>query len=263
MVNPLRALIVDDEPAARHGIRHLLDADPEILVVGESCDGRQAVRDIESLRPDLVLLDIQIPCLNGFEVLARVSLARPPGIIFVTAYDRYAIRAFDVHAVDYLLKPFTDRRLREALECAKLNMYAQSVADIRERMDAALQACGRAQDGFHGGGHSSRLVVREAERLLLLDVEKIRWIEAAEDYAEVHTLDRTYLVRQTMQSLQALLDPKRFVRIHRSILVNLAEILELRPRSRGEFVVVLNDSTRLHLSRRRREDLARALGQPL
>lgn len=259
----VRTLIVDDEPAARRGIRLLAEADPSVAVVGECADGEEAVREIQRLQPDLVFLDIQMPGLDGFQVLERLTLPRLPYIIFATAYDRYAIEAFNVHAVDYLLKPFSDGRFREALEQAKGRLRAQDLGDLRLWVSGLRDGGGAPREPAGGAPRPRRLAVPDRDRIVLLDVSRILWIEAQKDYAAIHTAGRTWLVRRTMQDLHGSLDPDRFVRIHRSTLVNLDAVRELRPLFRGEYAVLLHDGTELKVSRRRTEALASALQQPL
>jgi two-component system LytT family response regulator len=258
---PIRVLIVDDEPSARRGLRLLLNRDPEIEVVGESRDGRSARADIEALSPDLALLDVQMPGMDGFEVLAAIPAERRPHVIFVTAYDEYALGAFQIHALDYLLKPFSDARFREAMVHAKAQIRGRDISAIRNRLDEFLDRQNRFAG--RGPGRPGRLAVKDGERVILVDTARIRWIEAKQDYAEVHTADATYLIRRTMSDLETELDPSCFVRIHRSTLVNVREVVELRPLFRGEYDVLLRDGTELRLSRRRREQLARVLGQPI
>ncbi|MGD8376201.1 MAG: LytTR family DNA-binding domain-containing protein [Acidobacteriota bacterium] len=259
-MTPLRALVVDDEPAARRGLRLLLDREPGVEVVGESGDGDAALADIEALGPDLVFLDVQMPGKNGFEVLADVPPERRPHVIFVTAHDHYALEAFRVHALDYLLKPFSDGRFREALAHAREQLYGRDMGAIRDRLEAFLNRVSRRVVDRR---RPDRLAVKTGERVLLIDPARIRWIEAKQDYAELHTADGTYLIRRTMRELEDELDPARFFRIHRSTLVNLREIVELRPLFRGDYDVLLRDGSALRLSRRRREALARALGQAI
>jgi len=259
-MNPIRVLIVDDEPAARSGLRVLLDREPDVEVVGESPDGPTALADIETLAPDLVLLDVQMPGMDGFEVLAAVRPERRPHVIFVTAFDHYALEAFHVHALDYLLKPFSDARFHEAIAHAAAQVRSRELTSIRSRLNEFLD---RLQRLPSQRVRPDRLAVRDGDRVRLVDPARIRWIEAKQDYAELHTADGTHLIRRTMHELEDELDPSWFVRIHRSTLVNLREVVELRPLFRGEYDVLLRDGTELRLSRRRRDALARVLGQPI
>ena len=232
----MKALIVDDEPLARQVVRMLLESDRDVTVAGE-CSGIDAVDEIERLRPDILFLDIQMPEVDGFEVLERAGPDTVPAVVFVTAYDEYALRAFDVHALDYLLKPFDDRRFYAALSRAKEQVRART-------------------------GHSpvKRFLVRTREKVLFIKAEDIDWIEAADYYVSIHTGGRGYLLRQTMMEIERQLDPAKFVRVHRSAIVNLERVKEMHPLFRGDCVLVLHDDTRLRMSRARREEFERRLG---
>jgi two-component system LytT family response regulator len=267
-VDPIRTLIVDDEPAAREGIRVLLREDPEIEIVGECPDGDSAARAIRDDPPDLVLLDVQMPGRDGFELLREIGPERLPAVVFVTAYDQYALRAFEVHAVDYLLKPFDDERFRQAVSRAKQQIRQGRIGDLRERLLALLHAApgatvpGQPAPPAAGtGGYLRRLAIRSAGRVTILGVKDIDWIEAEGDYVRVHVGKVWHLLRETMKRLEAQVDPERFVRIHRSTIVNVERIRELQPYSRGEYVVLLHDGTSLKLSRRYKDHLESVLGR--
>ena len=245
----LRALVVDDEPVARRRLKTLLESE-KVEVIGECETGEQAIEAIEQLRPDVVFLDVQMPGLDGFDVVDALEPGRHPDIVFVTAYDRYAVRAFDVHAVDYLLKPFERGRLRKALE----RLAARS--DAREagrRVHAAVDSV-RAQQPLR------RVLIKTSGRIYAVRVEDIDYIEAAGHYLELHTGATTHLVRDTIGALEARLDPSRFVRIHRSVMVNIDRIRELQPAFHGEFVVSLHTGHRLRCSRTYAERLTKAMG---
>jgi two-component system LytT family response regulator len=253
----LRVLIVDDEPLARDSLRILLERDPEVEVAGECPDGQSAVEAIRAGAPDVVLLDVQMPGMGGFEVLAALDGVALPAIVFVTAYDRYALRAFDENAVDYLLKPYDDDRFELALERAKGRVRDRRVRDYSARLVELLAA-------VRGGGErepAERLAVRSTGRVTLVRVDDVDWIGAAGSYAEVHARGATHLLRESLASLEARLDPKRFVRIHRSTIVNADRVRELRPFFHGEHVVLLDDGTELRLSRRHRAAVERLLGR--
>jgi len=261
MSDPFRVLVVDDEPIARSGMIALLGRDPELTVVGECGDGLTAVSAIGTLNPDLVLLDVQMPEADGFEVLRAIDNERMPVVIFVTAYDQFAVKAFEVNALDYLLKPFDDERFTAALERAKRALRQDSVD---------LAALGRRVAGLldqTAGGSSarplSRLIVKETGRAIFLSVDELDWIEAADYCVKLHARGHTHLVRQSMQSLESRLDPQRFFRVHRSALVNLDRVKEIQPLFKGEHVVILHDGTRLKLSRNRKDSLEQLLGQAL
>jgi two-component system LytT family response regulator len=234
---PIRTLIVDDEPMARASIRVLLGADPDIEIVGECSSGADAVTAIAAQSPELVFLDVQMPRMTGFEVLAAVGDERRFSVVFVTAYDAYALAAFDVQALDYVLKPFDDQRFERAVERAK-----SRVRDTRaDRTDATDRI--------------ERIAIREGARTVLVALPDIDWIEASDYYVQLHVGERTYLHREPMRDLEARLDPRRFVRIHRSAIVAIDRVAELRPSSHGDHCVRLRDGTELRLSRTRRARL--------
>lgn len=250
----LRTLIVDDEAIARRRVRRLLRDEPGIEVVGECGDGLSAIGEIDARRPDLILLDVQMPGLDGFSVVERLATPRPPAIIFVTAFDRYAMRAFDVHAIDYLLKPFSRERFRLALQRARERI---GMRDGHAGLRALFEQLNTRPR------YLSRLSVRGRGRIVLLDVETIDWLQAADNYVTVHAGSREYLLRETLSALEDQLDPACFVRIHRSTIVRLDRIVELQPATHGDFDVRLRDGTVLTLSRTSREQLERALGRAL
>ena len=241
----VRLAVVDDEPLARKTIRLLARRDPEVAVVAECRNGAEALEAVREHRPDVLFLDVQMPELDGFDVVELLG-EEAPAVVFVTAYDQYAIRAFEVHAIDYLLKPFTDERFEKALARAKDVVRRQGLAAARGRM-AKLTAAHR--------GTAKRFMVRSAGRVVFLKAEEIDWIEAADYYARLHVAGASYLIRESMNDLEAALDPEAFVRIHRSAIVNLDRVREMRPLFRGELVVVLDDGTQLRMSRSRREEL--------
>jgi two-component system, LytTR family, response regulator len=254
----IRTLIVDDEPLAREGLRVRLTRERDVEIVGEAIDGVAAIEAIRGLAPDLVFLDVQMPGLGGFDVLERVSETHLPIVIFVTAYDQYALKAFDVHALDYLLKPFSDARFALALERARHALSSDADRDADRRVAALLAAHADAR----AKPYLTRLPVKDRDRFLLLRIEEITWIEAAQNYVQIHARRGTFLVRGTMADLEAQLDPTRFTRIHRSTLVNLDRIREIRPGWHGDFDVVLEDGTQLKLSRHYRDRLLTTPGAP-
>jgi len=261
----LRALLVDDEAPARRTLQLLLASHRDVQVVGECASGPEAVAAIESSRPDLLFLDIHLPGFNGFEVLQRVQDAVPPSVVFVTAYDEHAIRAFDEQAVDYLLKPFDDERFHRALERAKAKVRHRQLEGLARQM-AAVQASAKDEPTPSASGRHrepeflERVAVREAGRIFFVRASDIDWIEAQDYYVQLHVADQTHLLRESMRNLEARLDPRRFVRIHRSTLVNLDRVSELRPFFHGEYTVILNDGTQLKLSRSYRDRLELLLG---
>ena len=251
----IRTLIVDDEPLGRERIRTLLAGDPEIEIDGECADGKRAVVAIEQTRPDLVFLDVQMPEVDGFGVVEALAGEKMPVIIFVTAYDKYAVQAFEVHALDYLLKSFDRERFRAALQRAKEEIHRSRAGAINERLAGLLE------DLQEKRKYVTRLVVKTAGRIVFLRVEEIDWVEAADNYVKVHAGRDTHLIRETLQSLAGRLDPAKFLRIHRSTLVNLDRVRELRPIFHGDYLVKLTDGTELTLSRNYREKLLEPLGQ--
>jgi two-component system LytT family response regulator len=244
----IRTLIVDDEPPAREGLRTRLALSPDVEIVGESADGLAAVEAITRLLPDLVLLDIQMPGIDGFEVLARAAKTHLPFVVFVTAFDRYAIRAFDVHAIDYLLKPVTGARLEQALDRIRHELARDEEAE-RAKLAALLDARERDPAGAATPSHASRWAVKQRDRYLRLRSEEVDWIEAAANYVRFHARGGAFLMRGTLAGLERSLDPAHFVRIHRSTIVNLDRVREIRPEWHGDFEVVLTTGRTLRMSR--------------
>jgi len=252
----IRALIVDDEPLARERLRTLLQAEADVEILGECRDGRQAVAAIQDQSPDLVFLDVQIPELDGFGVIEAVGVDEAPVIVFVTAYDNYALHAFEVHAVDYLLKPFDEERFQKALARARNAVESRrSGGRVGEKLLALLQ------DLKAPHGYLERLVVKSAGRLFFLRTSEISWIESAGNYVCLHVGSESHLLRETMNGLEAKLDPARFVRIHRTAIVNIDEVKELQPLFHGEYQVMLRDGTQLTLSRGYRDRLQEVIGR--
>lgn len=266
---PYRTLIVDDEPAARRGLRLLLERDPELAIVGEAGSGREAVRLLQAQRPDLLLLDIEMPELDGFKVLETITGGPAPAVIFVTAHDEHALRAFSVNAVDYLLKPVEDERFWTAVTRAKAHLAQRASGDLSARLQqllAWIQAHPRGlppTPAEPGGATEAitreRILLKSGGEVLFLKTGEIDWIEAEGDYMKFHAGGRSHLLRETMQRLEARLDPARFVRIHRSTIVNLDRVRKLSPDFAGEYAVVLQDGSKLRLSRGYHDRLFQAL----
>jgi two-component system LytT family response regulator len=256
MAEKIKTIIVDDEPLARRNLRLLLEKDPQIEIVDECGNGLEAVKAIKSLSPDLIFLDIQMPEIDGFDVLERVGAEHIQAIIFVTAFDQYALKAFEVHALDYLLKPFDDARFTSALALAKVQIEKREIDKLSKRLLALLEDR-ESQRGLSKSQKTylTRLMIKLANRVILLKVDEVDWIEADGNYAKLHVGRKAHLLREKMQDLEAQLDPKQFVRIHRSIIVNLERIKELHPHFNGDYIVVLEDGRQLKLSRSRRENL--------
>ena len=245
----IRTLIVDDEPLARRGIRAQLDEEEDIEIVSECRNGLEAVAAIEEQSPDLVFLDVQMPELDGFGVLEAVGVDRMPVVIFVTAYDKYALRAFDVHALDYLLKPVDAERFASALQRARKQIEHHSVQDLNQRLQTFLDDV-RAKQKF-----TERLVIKSGGRIFFLNVQEIDWIEAADNYVRLHVGRDSHLLRETMNHLEKRLDPDHFLRVHRSRIINIRQIKELQPLFRGEYDIMLQDGTRLESGRGYRDKL--------
>ncbi|CAN7177296.1 response regulator [Pseudoxanthomonas sp. LjRoot168] len=241
----LTALVVDDEPIARHAVARLLRDDADIEVVGECGDGVSAVAAIRERSPDLVFLDIQMPAITGLDVVATLGPARMPATIFVTAYEQFAVRAFEANAVDYLVKPFSRERFAETLRRAKqrLAIGQGADADTTARIMQALAAL-QQRDAY-----LERIPVREDERVVLVDVDDIVWIKASGNTVRLHLADRVHEVRETMAALAARLDPRRFARVHRSAIINIRRVRDIHPWFNGYHVVTMDTGQQLRMSR--------------
>ncbi len=255
-MNAIRAVIVDDEPLARRGIRQLLEPHGDVEIAGEARNGREAVRLLEALQPDLVFLDVQMPELDGFAVLRRWRPERLPAVVFVTAHDAFAVRAFEAHALDYLVKPVHEARFEQALARARERMRSDEALALSQRLSALLA------DGFDPGSlamttASRPLAIGANGGGLIFEPAEIAWIEADDYYAAVHAGGKRHLVRESLASLERRLDPMRFVRVHRRAIVNLAQIRGLQSGEDGG--VLLRDGTVVPLSRRRREAVSAAI----
>jgi two-component system LytT family response regulator len=245
---PLRALVVDDEPLARELLRRMLDEHPALEVIGECASGTQAVEAVRAERPDLLFLDVQMPGLDGFAVLRELAPDLPE-VIFVTAYDQYALRAFDVHALDYLLKPFDEERLARAIDRARAHLRRPDAESDRGRILELL-------DELRGARRwRERLVIRAGERAYLQPVAEIDWLEADGKYVKVHVGPRAHTIRETMTQLADVLDPRRFLRISRSAIVNVDRIREIQPWFRGDYVVILQNGAEVTSTRGYRDTL--------
>ena len=251
----VRVLLVDDEPLARAMLREMLSDDPDVEIVGECVNGGEAVEAINATVPDLVFLDVQMPEVGGFEVLEALGNDRIPHVIFVTAYDQYAVRAFEVHALDYLLKPFDRERFSLSWQRAKAQILQERDGGVDQRILALLE------EMKAGSKYLERLVIKAAGRIYFLETNDIDWIEAEGNYVSVHEGKKSHLLRETISSLESQLDPKKFLRIHRSSIVRIDRIRELQPWFHGEFRVVLQNGMQLTLSRNYRDKLQEALGK--
>jgi two-component system LytT family response regulator len=254
-VSEIRALIVDDEPLARDRIRSLLEKEEGVTIVGECANGKEAVEKIDGESPDLVFLDVQMPDLDGFGVLENVERDRLPMVVFVTAFDEYAVKAFEVHALDYVLKPFDRDRFAKAMDRVRTEIVRRETdgREVDRRLLALLEEIEDRRLKL------DRIVVKSGGRVFFLRADEIDWIEAAGNYVELHVGKDSHLLRETMNRLESRLDADRFLRIHRRIIVNLERIKQLEGVSHGEYVVVLKDGIRLGSSRGYRDGLQKLL----
>jgi two-component system LytT family response regulator len=257
---PIRTIIADDEPEGRASLRCLLLADDQIELVAECGNGPDLVRAIDQHEPQLLVIDIQMPGLSGLDAVQRLPTGRQPVVVFVTAHDRYAPRAFDVAAIDYVLKPFTDARFQTAIERAKQALRSRELERLRDAVAALANSAallGSRPGRQAEAGYLERLTVRTGKRFTIISAADVDWIEAAADYARLHVRGRRHLLRSTMQTLERRLDPRRFIRVHRSTIVNIAAITEIRHTGADEYVVVLPGGIVRELSERGRIKLAR------
>lgn len=259
---PVRILIVDDEDLARQRLRTLLSRRADFEIVGECATGVEAVKAIRDVAPEIVVLDVQMPELDGFGVICEIGPERMPATVFVTAYDEFAVRAFDVQALDYLVKPFTDERFETMLARARERLVQREFADLASRL-------ARLVDDAHAGDRAAaarereyvqRLLVSNGARSLVIRTPSIDWVQADDYYAALHVGGRRHLIRETMASLEAKLDPAMFLRVHRSAIVNLERVHSLDRTLDGQLIVVLSDGTKLPVSRSRRDRVERVLG---
>jgi two-component system, LytTR family, response regulator len=250
-VSVIKTLIVDDEPLARKRIKQLLAGETGIEIVGECGDGKSAIAALRDLQPDLVFLDVEMPGASGIKVLEKSEPTELPAVIFVTAYDEFTIKAFDFHAVDYLLKPYSEDRFREALNRARRQVGQKNKHAVTERFADLFDYLKLNQN------YLKRVIVNAKNRLITLPVDEIDWIETYGNYLKIHTRGKSYLLRETMNNLSSRLDPEKFVRIHRATLINLDRVKEFQPMFGGQYTVVLRDGTELTLSRNYRQEVMR------
>jgi len=255
----VRVLITDDEPAGRAGVRALLANDSRVEIVGECATGPETVRAIVDQHPDLLFLDVQLPGQSGIAALGELPEAIRPVVIFVTAFDAHALRAFDFEAADYLLKPYSDARFRKALERGIARLDRGRVTELRRQLLEIAEGLGEHEEIAATTAVPGRLAVRIGHGVRLVDLDDVMWIEAVRDYARLHTRTGEYLLRTTMGALEQRLDPRRFVRIHRSTISNIAFVSELQDAERGDSDVVLKSGKRLRASERGRRVLMRVL----
>jgi two-component system LytT family response regulator len=256
----IKTLIVDDEPIARHNLRALLRSYSDIELVGEAGSGEQAIKLLQAASPDLLFLDVQMPEMNGFEMLKQIDLAQIPAVIFITAYDQYALKAFEVQALDYLLKPFDDERFAQAIARARTQIEQRNAAGLKERLLALLEGEEKISPSSAQPAYEEKFLIKTASRIFFVKVEEIDWIEAADYYVCLHVGDQSHLLRETMAEMEAKLNPAQFCRIHRSTIVNLRRIREVKSHN-GEYVVILANETALRLSRSRKEQVEQILNR--
>jgi two-component system LytT family response regulator len=250
----IKVLIAEDEPLARERIRSLLEEETDVDICAECADGASAVNAIRQHQPDLVFLDVNMPEKTGFEVIEAVGADAMPPVIFVTAYDHFAVQAFDAHALDYVLKPFDEERFRTAVERARETILRHNGGSLDPRLTDLLA-------GLQRQHYLERLAVKSGGKIIFLKADEITWIGAEGNYARLHAGKKSYLMRETMTSLESKLDPARFIRIHRSTIVATDAIAELEPLFQGDYVVVLRDGTRLTSSRGYRANLQEFMNQ--
>ncbi|MFA5833710.1 MAG: LytTR family DNA-binding domain-containing protein [Bacteroidota bacterium] len=254
----IRAIIVDDEPLAREKVQLFADGEPDIEIVDVCVNGHEAVASFQKFNPELLFLDIQMPEMTGFEVLQHLKVNPLPGIIFITAYDEFALRAFEFHALDYLLKPYDRERFRKAVEHARKLLISQTQSEVTtEQIKTLLDSMKQTPSKL------DRLIVKTNGRIIFLRIEEIDWMEAAGNYVKLHVGNEAHLVRETMNSLEEKLHPQKFIRIHRSTMINVEKIKELQPYFNGEYKVVLQNNTQVILSRGYRDNFTKVLGKPL
>ncbi|MBI3111207.1 MAG: response regulator [Ignavibacteriales bacterium] len=253
----IKTLVVDDEPLAREGISTLLQGAGDFQVIGHCANGEEAIEAIETKKPDVVFLDVQMPEIDGFQVLESLDPKRMPTVIFVTAYDQYALRAFDIHAVDYLLKPVDMERFEQALERTRKRLESKQTNGTDKHLKSLLEEL-KSRDR-----KLERLVVKTGGKIFFLRTEEIDWIEAAGDYVKIHINTTEHIIRERITELESKLDPSRFLRIHRSTIVNIDRIKEMQPMFYGDYVVILRNGTQLNLSRTYREKISKLMKSSL
>ncbi|MEW6733164.1 MAG: LytTR family DNA-binding domain-containing protein [Acidobacteriota bacterium] len=254
----IRTLVIDDEPIAREGLHTLLAAQSDFEVVGECRNGREAVKAIQEQSPDLVFLDVQMPKMNGFDVITEIGVSHMPAVIFVTAYDQYAIKAFEVDAIDYLLKPFDEERFGKTVERVRRYFQRGDFHTLNERLCVLLKHLAREEPKPK---QLERVVIKSAGRIFFVNVDEIDWIEASGNYVRLHVGDRSHLLRETMDAMATNLASDQFLRIRRSVIVNIKRIKELQPLFKGEYLIILWDGTELTSSRHYRDHLKPLLGE--
>jgi len=255
----IHALIVDDEPLARTGVRQLVEPVDDVMVAGEATDGPEAVRKITEQAPDLVFLDVQMPEMNGLDVVREVGVEDMPLTIFVTAYDEYAIEAFEAHALDYLLKPVGEERFAEALDRARTQLRRAEAQGLSDQLRAVLNEYVDAE-ATESDECPDRFTVRTHDRIYFVDVDDVQWIESEGDYVALHDGEEKHLIRATMKDLDERLDGDRFLRVHRSYIINTDYVEELRPLDHGTYRIIMAAGTPLKTSRGYRDRIEELIG---
>lgn len=269
----IRTLVIDDEPHAREGMKIRLLEFPKIEIIGECSSGKEAAAAINNLKPDLLFLDIQMPEMNGFEVLQQIDDKNFPMVVFVTAFDKYALQAFEFHALDYLLKPISDERLKETMEVIIRLFKQKDLASYGTKMKNFIdEYISGEKNSFDTSQfyqaektnpYVTRLMIKSKENISLVPVTEVEWIESAGDYIYIHTNGKKHLFRETLTSLEHKLDPSQFVRIHRSTIVNLEKIKSLKQNEHGDYEVFLINGIKLKLSRSFKQQFQKAIGNSL
>jgi two-component system, LytTR family, response regulator len=253
----IRAVIVDDEGLARKRLADLLAEESDVELIAECANGEEAIRTIEESRPDLLFLDVQMPEIDGFDVLQAIGVGHVPVVIFVTAYDQFALRAFEAHALDYLLKPFDDERFAAALDRARERIRQQQLGDVDRRLLALLNEA-RGERGY-----MQRMVVPRGHRSIFIRTDDVDWIEAERNYIRLHVRGQAHLLRENLSRIESALDPSKFCRIHRSTIVNIDRIHAVESLARGEYLVTLRDGTKLSTGRSYRRNLHQVMGKEI
>src|SRR5580658_704553 len=260
IIPTIRAIIADDEHLARKKLRVLLGSEPGVQVLAECEDGQHTIGAVQAHKPDLLLIDVRMPDLDGFQVLKQIPADQMPVVIFTTAYDQFAIRAFEAHALDYLLKPFEGERLHHAIERTRVELLKSHDRDLTSRI---LDLLAKKEPAMESRQVDDRMVIRAGGKVVFLDVREIDWIEAAANYVKLNVGKDSYLLREGIGSVLKRLDPDRFIRIHRSAIVNVRKIKELQPCESGEYIAILKNGKELSCSRGYRTELQRLIGQSL
>lgn len=252
----IRAIIVDDEPLAREKVQLFAQGEKDIEIVDVCANGHEAIASYQKFKPELLFLDIQMPEMSGFDVLNQLNCNPLPGIIFITAYDEFALQAFEFHALDYLLKPYDRARFKKATDHARESIQSLSLAEVTtEQIKTLLDSIKQSHPSL------DRLIVKTNGRIIFLKIEDIDWMEAAGNYVNLHVGNESHLVRETMNNIEKQLNPQKFIRIHRSTIININKIKELQPYFNGEYKVVLQNNTHVILSRGYRENFTSVLGK--